>query len=99
MIARIGATKQPRTADAVDNAGAPTTRQYAVHIDRVVVDILPVAEIFPMVPAIGRTDDAADLDRAVQQVRIVFAGGEHQHALDRIGARRGANLGEMHAHR
>ena len=80
-------------------ARPPAAGQDAVHVDHVVVDVLAVAQIFPVLAAVGRADRAADLDRAVEMVRLAGAGVEHQDALGRVGARRGRDLGKAHADR
>ena len=95
MIARVGAAKHPGPADGIDRARPPAACHHAVHVDGIVVDILAVAEVLPAPAAIGRADDAADLDRAVQQVGVGRAGGQHQDPLDRIGAGRGRDLGKF----
>jgi len=70
-----------------------------MHVDGIVVQVLAVAEILPMLAAIGRADRTADLDRAIQHIRLAGAGIEHQHPFRRVGARRCRDLGEADADR
>ena len=87
MVAAVGAAEHAGPADAEHRAGPPAAGQHAVHIDRVIVEILAVAQVFPMLAAVGGADGAADLDGGVQVVRLADAGIQHQHPLCRVGAR------------
>src|SRR3954453_12894284 len=70
MVAAIGAAEHAGAGDREYRARLPATCEYAVHIDHVIVDVMTVAQILPMLAAIGRTDRAADLNRAVKMVRF-----------------------------
>src|SRR5579875_2848092 len=70
MLAAVGAAEQAGAAGRIDRAGTPAADQHAVHVDRIVVDILAVAQILPVFAAIARAEDAADLDRRIDQIGI-----------------------------
>jgi hypothetical protein len=99
VVAAVGAAPHPGAGDAEHRPRPPAARQHAVHVDHVVVDVLAVAEVLPMLAAIGRADRAADLDRTVKMVGLAGAGVEHQHALCRVGAGRGGDVRKAHADR
>ena len=77
MITFVVAAEHPRAADAKHNAGAPAACEHTMHIDRIVVDIITVAEVFPCFATVFRADDAADLDGAIQQVRAALTRRYH----------------------
>src|SRR5215469_4752821 len=99
MVASVGAVEHAGPPDRIDRVGPPAAGQDAVHVDRVVVDVLTMAQIFPVLSAIDRPQGAADLDRGVEQVGLGGAGVHHQHALRGICARSGRDLGEPNADR
>src|SRR6266851_5462068 len=87
VVAAVGAGEHAGPADAEDGARPPAADQDRVHVDGVVVQVLAVAQILPMLAAVGRADGAADLDRTVEQLALAGAGVEPQHALGRVGTR------------
>src|ERR1700680_3710664 len=78
VVAAIGAAEHPGAGDTEYGAWPPAAGKDAVHVDHVVVDVLAVAQILPVLAAIGRADRAADLDPGVERVGLAGAGGEHQ---------------------
>src|SRR3954447_2227586 len=99
VVAVVVAAEHAGAGDADHRARPPATGQDAVHIDGIVVQVLAVAEVFPMLAAIDRADRAADLDRAVENVGLAGAGVHLQDALRRVGARSRGDLREAHADR
>ncbi len=99
VVAAIGAVEHAGPADRIDRVRPPAAGQHAVHVDGVVVDVLAVAQIFPMLAAIGRAQGAADLDRGVEQLGLGGAGVHLQHPLCRVRARSRGDLREAHADR
>src|SRR6266478_5992837 len=70
MVTAIGAGEHTGPANAEDRARPPAADQDAVHVDGVVVQILAVAQILPMLAAVGRANGAADLDSAIEQIGL-----------------------------
>src|SRR6266851_1158112 len=86
-LAAVGAREHAGPADAEDGTRPPAADQDRVHVDGIVVQVLAVAQILPMLAAVGRADGAADLDRTIEELRLAGAGVEPQHALGRVGTR------------
>src|SRR5262252_2380576 len=99
VLTPIHAAEEAGPADGEDGPGAPAPHQHAVHVDRVVVHILPVAHVLPVLTAVQAADDAADLDRAVELVGIGRIHGELQNALGRVGAGSHGDLRKADGHR
>src|SRR5882672_3069275 len=78
VVAAIGTAPHPGASDAEHGPRTPAACQHAVHVDHIVVDVLAVAQILPMLAAVGRADRTADLDRAVEVIGLAGAGVEHQ---------------------
>src|SRR5271167_4667942 len=74
VVAAVGAAPHAGASDAEYRAWPPATGQDTVHVDHVVVDVLAVAQILPMLAAIGRTDRATDLDGAIKVIGLAGAG-------------------------
>src|SRR5437764_1967188 len=99
MFAAIGAAEHSGTSNREHRSWPPAAGKDTVHVDHIVVDVLAVAQILPMLAAVGRADRAADFDRAVEAIGLAGAGIEHQNALRRVGAGCGRDLGKAHADR
>src|ERR1700730_13405242 len=99
MVATIRAAEDAGASNSEHRIGPPATGEDAVHVDHVVVDVLAVAQIFPVLAAVGRADRAADFDRPVKAIGLAGAAVEHQDALGRIGVGRGRDVREAHADR
>src|SRR4051812_2776774 len=99
VISAIDTAKHAGAANAEHGAWPPTTDQYAMHVQRIVVQILTVAQVLPVLAAISGAQRAADLDGCIQAVRLVDAGIEHENSLCRIGTWCRGDLGKPHAYR
>src|SRR5438874_968329 len=97
MVTAIGAAEHAGAGNGIYRTWTPTTGKDTVHVDHVIVDVLAVAQIFPMLAAVRRADRTADLYCAVEVSRLAGAGVEHQHALRRVGVGRGRDLRKAHA--
>ena len=65
VVAAVAAAEHARARDGKHGTWPPATGKDAVHVDHIVVNVLAVAQVFPMLTAVGRTDRAADFDRAI----------------------------------
>src|SRR5580658_5345429 len=97
VVAPVIAAEHSGAADAEHGTGPPAAGQDGVHIDRVVVEILAVAEVFPVLAAVGGAEGPANFDGGVQVVWFAHARVHFQHALRRVGARRRGDVGKAHA--
>src|SRR5215831_18054041 len=70
-----------------------------MHVNGVVVHVLPVAHVLPVLAAVEAADDPADFDSAVDLVGVGGIGGEPQDAFRRVGPRGHSDLREADAHR
>src|SRR2546421_12508599 len=99
VLAPVRAAEQARAAYGEEHPRPPPSDGHAVHLHRVVVDVLAVAHVLPVLTAVEAADDAADLDGAVQLAGVGGIGGQLQDALGRVGPGRDADLGEANGHR
>src|SRR5262249_34841284 len=97
--ALIRAAKQAGAPDREHRPRPPAADQHAVHVHGVVVHVLAVAHVLPVLTAVEASDDAADLDRAVDLVRVGGVDRELEHALRGIRAGGDGHLRETHGHR
>src|SRR3954471_20014335 len=99
VISAIDTAKHAGAANAEHAAWPPTTGQHAVHVQRIVVQILTVAQVLPVLAAISGAQRAADFDGCIQAGRLVDAGIEHENPLCWIGTWCRGDLRKPHAYR
>src|SRR5262249_48007646 len=99
VAALIGADEETRPRDGENRPGTPASDQDAVHVDGIVVQVLAVAHALPALAAVEASDDAADLDGAVDLVGIRGADGHLQDTLRRVRPGRHRDLRKAHCHR
>ena len=97
VVAAIDTAEHAGARNTEHGAWSPAAGEDAVHVNHIIVDVLAVAQILPMLAAVGRADRTANLDGTVEVRRLAGAGVEHQHAFRGVGAGRGRDLGEAHA--
>src|SRR5262249_12926038 len=66
----VRAREKAGAADREHRPRAPAPDEDAVHVDGVVVDVLPVAHVVPVLAAVETPNHAAHLDRAIELVGI-----------------------------
>src|SRR5207245_11760104 len=86
VLAVVRAAEQTGAADGEDHARTPASDQHAMHVYRVIVQVLPMAHVLPVHAAVETADDAADLDGAVDLIGVGRIDGHLQNALGRVGA-------------
>ena len=70
MIALIGAAKHPSPGNAEDGARPQPADQDAVRIDDIVIEVLTMAEVFPMFSTVHGADHPPDFDGAIDHIGI-----------------------------
>src|SRR5919109_3219070 len=98
VFAAIWAAPHADAADGEDGAWLRRADGDPVHIHRVIVDVVTVADALPRFAAIQAAQESPDLDRGVDFCGV---GGIDRDAEDTLGGDHGAygDIGERHIHR
>ncbi len=98
VVAAIWAAPHADAADGEDGAWLRRADGDPVHIHRVIVDVVALADALPLFAAIQATQEPPDLDRGIEFCGV---GGIDRDAEDTLGGDNGAygDIGERHIHR
>src|SRR5262249_23562027 len=58
----IGAAEEASAGNGKDRSRTPASHEDAVHVDGIIVHVVPVAHVLPVLAAVEAADDAADFD-------------------------------------
>src|SRR5206468_10936116 len=70
VLTLVGAAEQTSAGNGEDRPRAPAADQHAMHVYRVIVQVVTVAHVVPVLTTVEATNDATDFDSTVQLIGI-----------------------------